>query len=130
MARKTIQYFDDQRIIDQSDGYSDKDRVNAFYKRQQYDLRRLAEYSSGEVRRRHFPAQNGRHHEEEDASDQSRGSVEPDTGGESWQNSEGDRLGDFGVDEDVEFYDEDEVPLAELLRRRKANTTQVQDGHD
>ncbi|KAJ0122457.1 palmitoyltransferase pfa4 [Diaporthe amygdali] len=35
-----------------------------------------------------------------------------------WTNSEGDRLRDFGVDEDVEDDDED-VPLAELLRRRK-----------
>lgn len=36
-----------------------------------------------------------------------------------WTNSEGDRLRDFGVDEDVEDDDED-VPLGELLRRRKA----------
>lgn len=41
-------------------------------------------------------------------------------GEEGWRNSEGERLRDFGVDEDVEFYDEDEVPLAELIRRRKA----------
>lgn len=36
-----------------------------------------------------------------------------------WTNSEGDRLRDFGVDEDIEDDDED-VPLGELLRRRKA----------
>ncbi|KAK4984941.1 Palmitoyltransferase [Elasticomyces elasticus] len=41
-------------------------------------------------------------------------------GEESWRNSEGERLDDFGVDEDAEFYDEDDVPLAELLRRRRA----------
>lgn len=40
-------------------------------------------------------------------------------GEEGWRNSEGERLGDFGVEEEVEFYDEDDVPLAELLRRRK-----------
>jgi len=39
-------------------------------------------------------------------------------GEEAWRNSEGERLGDYGVDEEIEFY-EDEVPLAELIRRRK-----------
>ncbi|KAH9879197.1 hypothetical protein J1614_002636 [Plenodomus biglobosus] len=43
-------------------------------------------------------------------------------GEEGWRNSEGERLQDFGVDEDVEFYDEqdDEIPLKELLARRQA----------
>jgi palmitoyltransferase len=43
-------------------------------------------------------------------------------GEEGWRNSEGERLQDFGVDEDVEFYDEqeDEIPLAELMARRQA----------
>jgi len=46
----------------------------------------------------------------------------PDEGEESWRNSEGERLKDFGVDEDVEFYDEqeDDIPLSELLARRQA----------
>jgi palmitoyltransferase len=39
-------------------------------------------------------------------------------GEESWKNTEGERLADFGADEEAEFYDED-VPLAELLERRK-----------
>lgn len=47
-----------------------------------------------------------------------------DEGEEAWRNPEGDRLGDFGVDEDAEFYDEttvdDDVPLAEILRRGHA----------
>ena len=34
-----------------------------------------------------------------------------------WRDSEGESLGDFGVDENVEFHDDD-VPLSELLRRR------------
>jgi palmitoyltransferase len=41
-------------------------------------------------------------------------------GEEGWRNREGERLADFGVDEVADFYDEDDVPLAELLRRRKA----------
>jgi palmitoyltransferase len=36
---------------------------------------------------------------------------------EAWTNAEGETLGDFGVDEDE---DEDDIPLGELLRRRKA----------
>ena len=40
-------------------------------------------------------------------------------GEESWRNSEGETLGDFGVDEVAEFYDEDNLSLAELLRRRR-----------
>jgi palmitoyltransferase len=43
-------------------------------------------------------------------------------GEEGWRNSEGECLKDFGLDEDVEFYDEgeDEIPLGELLARRRA----------
>jgi palmitoyltransferase len=39
-------------------------------------------------------------------------------GEESWKNTEGEGLADFGADEEAEFYDED-VPLAVLLERRK-----------
>ena len=40
-----------------------------------------------------------------------------------WRNSEGDRLKDFGVDEETEILNEDEVPLGELLRRRKSRAS-------
>ncbi|TKA38501.1 hypothetical protein B0A54_09436 [Friedmanniomyces endolithicus] len=43
-----------------------------------------------------------------------------DAGEEGWRNKEGERLADFGVDEVVDFYDEDDVPLAELVKRKKA----------
>jgi palmitoyltransferase len=48
-------------------------------------------------------------------------------GEEGWRNSEGERLQDFGVDEDVEFYDEqdDDIPLAELISRRRAASNAV-----
>jgi palmitoyltransferase len=62
----------------------------------------------------------------DDASDaedekQERGKYGDGEGEEGWRNSEGERLKDFGVDEDVEFYDEqeDEIPLAELISRRR-----------
>nr|OQO04104.1 hypothetical protein B0A51_18099 [Rachicladosporium sp. CCFEE 5018] len=41
-------------------------------------------------------------------------------GEEAWRNKEGERLADFGLDEQAEFYDEDDLPLAEIIRRRKA----------
>lgn len=49
-----------------------------------------------------------------------------DAGEEGWRNKEGERLADFGVDEVAEFYDEDDVPLAELIRRRKARQDREQ----
>lgn len=39
----------------------------------------------------------------------------------AWRNSEGERLDDFGVDEEVDI-DEDNIPLNELARRRKNRT--------
>ncbi|GAB7354354.1 hypothetical protein MBLNU459_g4862t1 [Dothideomycetes sp. NU459] len=56
------------------------------------------------------------------AEDEEKQKLISEEGEESWRNSEGERLGDFGVDEEVEFYDEDDVPLAELMRRRKQGT--------
>lgn len=37
-----------------------------------------------------------------------------------WTNAEGDRLRDYGVDEDADEDEDDDIPLGELLRRRKA----------
>ncbi|KAI4217322.1 MAG: hypothetical protein LQ351_000631 [Letrouitia transgressa] len=36
---------------------------------------------------------------------------------QSWQNSEGKRLQDFGVDEYVDYFDEDNISLASLIKR-------------
>ncbi|KAK3984870.1 Palmitoyltransferase PFA4 [Cladorrhinum sp. PSN332] len=52
-----------------------------------------------------------------------------------WKNSDGDRLWDYGVDEEAEEEEEedeeivgdDDVPLAELIRRRKVTTTARED---
>ncbi|KAK5743968.1 Palmitoyltransferase [Elasticomyces elasticus] len=52
------------------------------------------------------------------------GDEEDGAGEESWRNKEGERLADFGVDEVADFYDEDDMPLAELLKRRKAEKSQ------
>lgn len=57
--------------------------------------------------------------EDEDEDDVFRPRKEDDVGEEAWRNEEGERLADFGVDEVAEFYDEDDLPLGEILRRRK-----------
>ncbi|KAK5992923.1 Palmitoyltransferase PFA4 [Cladobotryum mycophilum] len=41
---------------------------------------------------------------------------------QEWTNADGERLHDFGVDEDAEDDVEDDVPIAELLRRRKVTS--------
>jgi palmitoyltransferase len=70
-------------------------------------------------------------------------------GKSGWVNAEGEHLGDYGVDEDAEFdddyvydgpgdhvdchtphildHDDEEVPLAELIRRRKVHTKEWED---
>ncbi|KAK8061452.1 palmitoyltransferase pfa4 [Apiospora phragmitis] len=70
---------------------------------------------------------------------QRRGGIVVDEGKSGWVNADGEQLGDYGVDEDAEFDDEDDVlvhpvneqeeshedddvPLAELIRRRKVLT--------
>ncbi len=54
------------------------------------------------------------------SSDSEAALSEDNAGEEAWRNKEGERLDDFGVDEAIDFYDEDDMPLAELIRMRKA----------
>lgn len=60
--------------------------------------------------------------DEEDDEDENDSGFEEGTRGDAgWRNSDGERLRDFGVDEETEEIDEDDddIPLGELLRRRK-----------
>ena len=71
-------------------------------------------------------AEDDRFTDEDDSGDDSgkdgrgRPRFRDNEGEEAWRNKEGERLADFGVDEVADFYDEDDIPLAELMRRRKA----------
>ncbi|KAA6406390.1 MAG: palmitoyltransferase pfa4 [Lasallia pustulata] len=100
---------------------SKEEQIDSFRRRQERDIARIRVPHSQVQRRRPFHERYS-HAEELDAvergteSDGRRSSE----GEEGWRNSEGDRLQDFGVDEDADFYDEDNVPLAELLRRRQS----------
>lgn len=99
---------------------SAREEIEAFNRRQMEDLaRRQGGQGGTEIQRRK------RFHDrfspvdddEDDLSDDNLSEHEVSEGEEAWKNSEGERLRDFGVDEEAEFYDEDDVPLAKLIRR-------------
>ena len=98
----------------------DVERVSAFRRRQQGDFDRLEHGSSGTILRRRVDSVRNRY-------DNLHGSQQPgiDDAGQDkqrWRDSDGDRLDDFGVDENAEVFDEDNVPLAELIRKRQARS--------
>lgn len=63
--------------------------------------------------------------DDSDDEEEGRPPLRLDEGEEAWRNKEGERLADFGVDESVDFYDEDDVPLAELIRRRQTTAKDI-----
>lgn len=94
-----------------------QNNVEAFRKRQKEDLKRYNEGATTSRRPFHQRYKSGDRQNDSFAF-QSTGSDRLGSLKEGWRDSEGDRLDDFGVDEDAELNDEDDVPLAELLRRR------------
>ncbi|KKA17003.1 hypothetical protein T310_9371 [Rasamsonia emersonii CBS 393.64] len=100
---------------------SAQEEIEAFNQRQREDMERRSG-GFGLQRRRKFHER----YAEQDAEGENS-FQDDDTsneGEEAWRNAEGDRLQDFGVDEEVEFYDEDDIPLAELMRRRREQQAQ------
>ncbi|RYO30847.1 hypothetical protein AA0111_g5137 [Alternaria arborescens] len=114
-----------------------EDTVAAFKARQAEDAVRRRRPYAGATDREVDDGELGRNEEDftygDDASDEvgyeeEEEELERAKGGKgregeaAWRNSEGERLKDFGVDEDVEFYDEqdDDLPLSELIARRQA----------
>ena len=98
----------------------DVERVSAFRRRQQEDFDRLAHGSSGTILRRRVDSVSNEY-------ENLYGSQQPSIAyagqvREGWRNSDGDRLDDFGVDENAEVFDEDDVPLGELIRKRQAGS--------
>lgn len=100
---------------------SAREEFGALKRRQSVDLHRPRPFSEIQRRKRfHDRIQRNARYESDD--ERGPGPVygdDSDEGEESWRNAEGERLKDFGVDEDVDFYDEDDIPLAVLLERRK-----------
>ncbi|KAL6877005.1 zf-DHHC domain-containing protein [Trichoderma novae-zelandiae] len=94
-------------------GLSAEEQVEAFRRRQEEDFRRRKSNLMAELEEVDVYRQRSRGSDDE-------GSLF------GWTHAGGDSLGDYGVDEDAEEQDED-VPLAELLRRRKGNGIYVDD---
>ena len=106
------------------DSRSNREQIDAFRRRQEEDLKRF-HHTESLIRRKPF------HERYKDTSQAQResprlldGDNAFDGGEEAWRNSEGERLGDFGVDEDIEFYDEDDIPLAKLLLEQRKEPRQ------
>lgn len=107
-----------QAFTIQHSGLTNQQEVEAFRQRQEEDYRRR--FGPEPVQRRKAFHKRYDSNASSDAEDEVEGYDEYSASGEEgWQDSGGNRLKDYGVDEDVEFYDEDDVPLAELLRRRQ-----------
>jgi len=92
-----------------------EEEKEAFRRRQQVDYKRW-------VKREFLDGENGEGEGEESGEDEYQSEYEEGIDGEpGWTNSDGDRLRDYGVDEEAEVVaDDDDIPLGELLRRRKA----------
>ena len=95
----------------------DSDRIREFQERQEQDLKRRQGIDRA-YRRQPFHQRFGDAVGEKD-HDETMTVPETEIGEEAWRNSEGERLDDFGLDEDAEFYDEDSIPLSEILRRKR-----------
>lgn len=95
------------------------EQIQAFNRRQLEDMKRTK--PGVEVQRRQkFHARMGKQNMDEmDAAGPSEYPNESNLGEEAWKNSEGERLLDFGVDEEVEFYDEEDIPLGVLMQRNQ-----------
>lgn len=110
-----------EAFLHHQENLSPSEEMQAFKQRQQDDLMRR-QPTSGIIRRRPF-----HNRQEKDLHAQQNGmdtdddssTAHSDSGEEGWRSPEGDRLRDYGVDEEAEFYDQDDIPLSELLRRKR-----------
>lgn len=108
-------------------GEPDKE-IEAFKKRQEADYERWQAPSGQAIRQREIKRShdlNQTNDEDYEVNDDDESDyVEEGIDGEpGWTSSDGTRLRDFGVDEEADFVeieDEDDIPLGELIRRRKA----------
>ena len=99
----------------EEDSRSNREQLDSFRRRQEEDLKRF-NHTEPLIRRRPFHERyKDDRQEQRDSPRLPDGDNTLDEGEEAWRNSEGDGLNDFGVDGDVEFYDEDNIPLAEML---------------
>lgn len=117
-----------EAFVAQHHGLSNGQEIQAFRKRQQEDHDRRQGTMSLQ-RRKPFHIRYGSATSSFSETDDFDGSDDcsvSESGEEGWQDSGGNRLKDYGVDQDIEFYDEDDMPLAELLRKRQEQRGSVE----
>lgn len=119
MPRQMVKHSPEP-ITPMSSGFSTQE-IEAFRLRQQYDHEKRLEQTNATRRRPIF------HKRFDDYSTIEAKSLDGaiDVGAEgeeSWRTSEGDSLADYGVDEEIEFYDEEDIPLAHLMTRKQPIT--------
>jgi len=118
MPRQTI--IANRQAFTYEDGSrSSREQLDAFRRRQEEDLKRYHQEEPVARRRPFHERYNDNNLEWPDNPKAFESKNDVDGGEEAWRDSEGDRLDDFGVDEDIEFYDGDDVPLAKLLLRQR-----------
>jgi palmitoyltransferase len=98
---------------------SDQDNIDAFRKRQHADLNRRNGSNVEFHRRRPVDGRTEAQDLAGKESDSEDDAAHLINGKEGWRNSEGESLADFGVEEDVEFFDQYEVPLAKLMANQE-----------
>ncbi|KAI9714212.1 MAG: hypothetical protein M1812_006433 [Candelaria pacifica] len=125
IPRSPRSYESQNAFIHSERQFSEQGELEAFRNRQQEDMKRWQDRDPKPYRRPPFRKRydSKKSYKDEDSAEQEIESSSSSGGEERWRNSEGERLADFGVDEDAEFYDEDDVPLAELLRRRRSRAS-------
>ncbi|KAF2013168.1 zf-DHHC-domain-containing protein [Aaosphaeria arxii CBS 175.79] len=110
-------------------GLTPEETLAAFRKRQENDIVRRREPFVNRVedyvaRQRSLDnseeVDSGEETDTRDSEERAWTAKDSQDGEEGWRNREGERLRDFGLDEEVEFYDEeDDLPLSELLARKR-----------
>ena len=108
----------EEAFTQQHEDLSPEQELRMFKERQQADFLRR-EMQDGVLRRKPFGDRFDRETDSPLEQDYLEEDEDDASGEEGWQDSDGNRLRDFGVEEDLEFYDEDDIPVAELLRRRQ-----------
>ncbi|KAM3468405.1 hypothetical protein MY5147_007970 [Beauveria neobassiana] len=115
-------YASELRALEQSP----EERKRTFQERQERDLRRRRKALLAELEEAQGVGGTVLNHDDDD--DNEEADARSDYESDEWADGEGEKLADFGVDEDETDYDytmkqvdnDDDVPLGELLRRRRA----------
>ena len=109
-SHETMQFMDMDK--------SNQEWLKDFEARQLEDIGRLDRSSSINRRRPFHNRYSSMEGEIQETRTSGRDAAE---GEEAWRNAEGESLNDFGVEQDTEFYDEDDLPLASFVAKARAN---------